>query len=304
MTSTVLSHPAGKLAPYAKPSVWRWLVRAAIDWAVIALDLWGVRRWNHPVGYFLGLIVLASRQHALSILGHDGAHFGISKRRKVNDSLASLLAMWPLGSGLDGYRKFHFLHHAATGTDKDPELTHKRWAAPQWSLPMTRGRMGRYLIRDLMGFAVIDIIRIIRIVKPASRRDQLGPMLWWTVALAVLFLTGQLWIAAMWFGATISAFWAIFRLRMWTEHTGTSATHRTSAQWWERALFVPHNTWCHYEHHRWPSIPCWNLPQLRRLDTNVPVISIAQLWREYPTYPAMPYGVPVNPIQNDRSKVA
>jgi fatty acid desaturase len=288
----VLSHPAGKLAPYAQPSVARWLGRAAIDWAIVIADLWAVRRWNHPIGYFLGMIVLATRQHAISILGHDGAHFAISKKRAINDTLASLVAMWPLGSGLDGYRKFHFLHHAVTGTDKDPELIHKRWAAPEWALPMTRGRMARYLAKDVLGLAIVDIYRVIRIVKPASLRDKLGPAIWWGCALLIMWRAGGLWIAAVWFGTMVSSFWAIFRLRMWTEHTGTSGTHRTSSRWWERAIFVPHNTWCHYEHHRWPSIPCWNLPRLRPLDTEVPVISIGELWRRYPQMPPMPFGIP------------
>jgi fatty acid desaturase len=90
-----------------------------------------------------------------------------------------------------------------------------------------------------------------------------------------------LWILLIWYAASLTAFWAVFRLRMWTEHVGTRETYRVSVSWWQRALYLPHNTWYHYEHHRWPSIPYWNLPRARALDRSEPVIPLNKLLASY-----------------------
>ena len=50
-------------------------------------------------------------------------------------------------------------------------------------------------------------------------------------------------------------------------------------------LFAPHNVWYHYEHHRWASIPFYNLPAARKLDTSVPVMTLTELYQFYAQAP-------------------
>jgi hypothetical protein len=57
-------------------------------------------------------------------------------------------------------------------------------------------------------------------------------------------------------------------------------------------IVAPHNTWMHWEHHEWPAIPFWNLPQARELETTTPVISIWELFRFYGRCPAIKTGQP------------
>lgn len=81
-----------------------------------------------------------------------------------------------------------------------------------------------------------------------------------------LLLT-PLWpVPVLWYTALLGPHWALHRLRMWLEHveapTGASAYTPT---WWERVVLVPWNIWLHPEHHDAPSIPCWALPQQRRV---------------------------------------
>jgi hypothetical protein len=88
-------------------------------------------------------------------------------------------------------------------------------------------------------------------------------------------------VIALWFGALATSYWAFFHLRMWIEHVGTDGTHRVYLSWWQRLLFAPHNTWYHYEHHRWPSVPCHLLPRARLLDQTVPIVTWSELLRHY-----------------------
>ncbi len=290
-----------KAFPLMEPSFARWMIRVLINWVeVVALFL--AMAWlHHPVGYVLGVILLATRQHALSIMAHDGAHRAISRNHAFNDLVTCIFTFWALGIGLDGYRKFHFEHHAKVGTEADPELIHKRWARPEWALPLTRTRLFFYVLKDLVGFAVVDIIRLIRIVKPVSVLDRIGPVLLWLPVLAVMYFTHTLWIAAVWWISVNTAYWAIFRLRIWTEHTGTNDVHRITARGWQRFLFQPHNTWCHHEHHLWPSIPCWNLPHARKLVSQPSPQTIGSLFSDYENAPSMPYGLPSS-TTNSKSK--
>ncbi len=275
-----------------QPQLSRWLVRVLRNWVEIGIVVGGMAWAKHPVFYLLGIWVLATRQHALAIMGHDGAHYSASTNRAVNDWLSCLLTFWPMGMGIGGYRKFHFLHHSVTGKPDDPELIHKRWASPEWSTPITRPRILYYLMRDLLGFGVRDIYRVIRIVRPATVSDWLGPLIWWSVALCGLYKINALWIAAAWLASLYSAYWAVFRIRMWTEHTGTTETHRVSASFWQKVIFLPHNTWCHYEHHRYPAVPCWNLPIVRNLEPAPPSITVMKLLSDYANYPTTSYGLP------------
>jgi fatty acid desaturase len=265
----------------SQPSLARWLWAATADWLVVlattALTMYLDSPWAWPAA----LLVIGNRQHALSILGHDGGHRLVSRRKWLNDALTNLLCFWPLGVGIHGYRKFHFSHHRLTGTVADPELELKRLATPLYDLPATRGRMVRQFCKDLLGGGLREIIDLVQHVRPLTAGDRLGPLLWWMMVGGLCVALGW-WLAVLlWFGAMLSAYWATFRLRIWIEHIGTSDTHRVHAAWWQRLLFAPHNTWYHYEHHRWPAVPCSRLPALRRLDPEVPVLPLQELFARY-----------------------
>jgi fatty acid desaturase len=281
------------LARLRTPSLPRWLAGVALDWSVIAAAL-AVAAWlRHPVVYVLAVYVVGNRQHALAIMGHDGAHGAACRPRWLNDWLTCLLCFWPLGLGLDGYRKHHFTHHRHTGTDVDPELEYKGWGAPRWDLPTRRERFARCLVLDLLGLCPRELALLRRTIPAHSPRDVLGPLLLWSAGLAVLLWAHALWIGLIWVAGLATAFWAMFRLRVWTEHMGTPGTHRIRVSWWQRMLFAPHNTWYHWEHHRWPSLPSGNLPAARELDGSEPVVPLCDLLVSYRKASEVPSGKPL-----------
>ena len=282
------------------PCVFRWLAAVLLDWAVILAALMMAARLHHPAGYVAAVLVVGNRQHALAIIGHDGAHRAASRTRWLNDTLTCLLCFWPLGLGLDGYRRHHYAHHRHTGTREDPELEYKGWGAPHWDLPTPGLRLFFLFVRDLFGLSPRELLNLRRTIPPVSQRDVVGPLLWWTAALGLLFVTGALWIALLWAISLGTAYWATFRLRVWTEHMGTPGTHRIHAAWWQRLLFLPHNTWCHWEHHRWPTYPSCTLQTVRELETKTPVEPLAGLFRSYRKSPSIPSGQPLREEERRR----
>ena len=95
-----------------------WLRDAVLDWTVIAGALGLVHVFSNPLTWLLALLIIGNRQHALAILGHDGTHFTLSHNRRLNDFLTNLMAFWPIGLTVSGYRALHFKHHKHTGTER------------------------------------------------------------------------------------------------------------------------------------------------------------------------------------------
>ncbi|HEV3002836.1 MAG TPA: fatty acid desaturase family protein [Pirellulales bacterium] len=281
------------------PNLVRWLLPLGLDWTCIVLTFVLAGTIDYWAVYVLAIFVIGTRQHALAIMGHDGAHRLACRPRWLNDLVTVLFCFWPLGLGISAYRKHHFTHHRHPGTYIDPELAYKRSRAPQWDLPSPRRRPFLYFMKDIVGLGLADLVYVMLVVPPVRVMDLLGPLLWWTVALAVIISTGGVWILAVWFLALVTSFWAMFRLRIWTEHLGTGDVHRISAHWWQRLLFLPHNTWCHFEHHRWPTVPCWNLPAARALDQSTRIWRLAELLDAYRSSKSIASGEPLVELPTD-----
>lgn len=282
----------------SQPRPGPWLRAATLDWLAItaaaaALALHLDELW----AYLLAALVVGNRQHALAILGHDGGHRLVCRRKWLNDALTNLLCFWPLGAGIHSYRRFHFAHHRSTGTALDPELELKRRATPRYDLPTSRLRMVCHFAQDLLGGGIREIIDLVEHMRPMTWGDRFGPLLWWLTVGSVCIALGALPIVLLWFGSLLTVYWAMFRLRIWTEHMGTTETHRIEANWWQRLLYAPHNTWYHFEHHRWPNVPFSCLPAARELDSATPVIGVHELFAEYARMAATGSGQPTPAVQ-------
>lgn len=242
----------------------KWLLPVIYEWAAIVCLFTAGFSLDHPTAWVAVTVLLGSRQHGLGVLGHDGAHFTAAKNRKVNDIASEVFCFWPLITGLADFRKFHFDHHRHFGTDKDPELLFKNeWSSEQWALPMTRSRIITYFLLDLVGFGLLEVVKAYRLLGKTCLRSWLGPLVWWGVIGLLLYSCGLGLAIVIWFAALGTSFWGFHRLRTWTEHVGTSSTHRVRANWWQRILITPHCSWTHYEHHTYPSVPFWRRHELR-----------------------------------------
>lgn len=266
-----------RLRALSERTAWPWLADAALDWLVIAAAMAAAMAIHNPLGYLLAVLVIGNRQHALAVLGHDGAHFTLSRSKWLNDGLTNLLAMWPLGLTVSGYRALHMKHHKETGTPEDPELMHKAARAPQWDLPASRWTVLRYALMDLIGYSLPDYSIIVRFSKPEQSKHLAGLIAFHALLIAALLLAGAWPVLLLWYGSLITSFMMFFRLRLWLEHQGTEGTQRIRLGRLQAVLLAPHNAWYHYEHHSWPTVPYHRLPELRPIVDGEPVRNLAEL---------------------------
>lgn len=221
-----------------------WYLRAAGDWALIigsiATALWA----NNILVYIAAAIIIGSRQFALSVLGHDAAHGHAGPFSNVS---ATVLCFWPMGIGLDAFRSHHWLHHRGVGITSDPELPHRQRSE------RAADYFGVFKLAalDLIGYGIPQVLRLFYIFRPTRPLDVLGPALF-----TLLFIWLAPWpVIIIWYAALLTSFSATFRLRGHTEHRGTATFHKTQPPLWQRAWYLPHGTWLHWEHHRWPALP-------------------------------------------------
>jgi fatty acid desaturase len=290
---TTTNDPArAELARLATPRFSRFAAGLAADWAVIVALFVLVRRVDHWAAYALAVAILGTRQHALGILGHDGAHRLAARRRWINNPVTQLFTMWPLATDMNAYRHFHFPHHAFLNTPRDPEMYYRRLGDPEWDLPRTTAGIAWRFARDMVGLGAFEVLRVLYSVRPRRWREAAGPLLTFALAGAAAAVTGSLWIVGLWLAAMFTSFVAVWRLRCWLEHLGTDDTHRLWLPPWFAWIVAPHNVYMHWEHHKWPAIPYWNLPRARALDTTVPILSLGDLCRLFDRSQAIKSGTP------------
>lgn len=263
------------------PNLGRWLFLALINWAEIILTFVIAHKLNHPAGYVLTWIILGTRLHALALLGHEGIHRCISKNIALNNFLANIFCALPLQQTLNWFTKFHTDHHKHLQEENDPEIHFRALTPNRWSLPLTKTKRMKLLLLDLSGIGVWESANVLRhTFKGLGFLDLAIPVAFWASFWFIFWKLNLLWVPFMWGVVLLTSYWAMFRQRALVEHLGTDDTHRTYATPFERFFFLPHNCWYHYEHHKWQGIPCWNLPAARKLDTEVPVITLPELFSD------------------------
>lgn len=261
----------------------RWLLSLAVDYAGLALTLAGIHYLACLGGlgwlavWPFGVLAVGMWQHRIGILGHDGAHgLGVG-RMAFGGFMTGLFCLWPMGMTLSGYRRFHFYHHKAVGTILDPEKKHV-WhpTLGEWEVPAKPKILAWRLAGDLLGGGLKHLAMAARLTEPNETVAMMAPFLTMTFAAITLAAYGLWWVPALWFASLPTGFWFWFRLRIWTEHithgtqTDQGPTSRLAWPWWMwplREAICPHNSWCHYEHHHDPHVPCHRLPELRRAMT-------------------------------------
>ena len=246
-------------------SLWPWVFDVVIDWSIVLAALVLVALYHSFFVVLLVVLVIGNRQHALAVLGHDGTHYTVHHNQTLNDFISNLFCFWPLLITVDGYRRLHFLHHKNTGNSNDPELMHKKARSPQWDVPMAKSRVALYMLKDLVGYSIPDLIIILTFSAPEKKRHFLPVLVLHSIFVAVCLTFGLWWIPIIWYGSLATTFMMFFRIRLWLEHQGTYETQRISLSPLVAAIIAPHKIWLHWEHHKFPAVPYHKLSQVRKL---------------------------------------
>ena len=258
-----------------RPAV-RSLAGILVDYGVIAIVIAAVTRWPHPLLYVAAVVVIGTRQHSLLTLLHEGVHRQLASSRRLNDAVSEAILAWPFLLDLESYRRFHLAHHKFVNTERDPERQLKRDWPSEWRFPRSLGSLVRLSLGDLVGVhagSFLSYMRRMNHIVGGERRP--GHRVARAVAVAttvgVLVWTGT-WLHALlfWVVPASTSLVCFARLREICEHAGVPATspalgtRTVRASLWGRFLVAPRNVGFHLEHHLFPNVPWFRLPELHR----------------------------------------
>jgi fatty acid desaturase len=271
--------PPAKVKELSALQPWRAVRATAAEWATIAAAIAISVYFANLAVYLVALIVIGSRQHALLIMGHDASHYRYLPVRWQNELFSNLFLMWPTFASVEGFRKFHATHHQFTGLSGDGNRhiwhTHNAQGElePNWVFPKTKAGLALLLLQR--AFFVTGIIWIFR----GMIGTLLIPSPHWMLAAKFGFyatVAGTLtyfdaWVGFLLYWIVPYCTWHIAAqfMRIICEHSAVesdeaeySITRTTVPTLLESLFILPRNVGYHLEHHWYPSVPFYNLPEL------------------------------------------
>jgi fatty acid desaturase len=246
-----------------------------LEWSMIFLAALACQRFWNPMLYVAVVAFIGARQHALLILMHEGTHYRLFRNRRLNDWVSEIFLAWPHLTTMRSYRRNHIAHHRYLNTLGDPDWTRKK-DEPDWQFPKHSSQILLLFMKDLTGLGAISLIRVSRSL--AANDPDKSPL--FGCSRLAFYAIAALTIAE--FGAlrSVLLFWLvpfctwlilIMHIRSIAEHfaldsdNSTSKTRTTVLGLAERCFIAPKNVNYHSEHHAFPSVPFYRLPELHRL---------------------------------------
>ncbi|HXN83726.1 MAG TPA: fatty acid desaturase family protein [Myxococcales bacterium] len=262
-------------------------------------------RFPQPLVIAAAIVFLAGQQHALAILAHQSAHYRLYETRWLNDLCGKLCGI-PLGVSMVTYRVIHRIHHNNLYSPIDPDLPLMA------GYPRGRAYLALKLAKDLLGATTLKNYayffgvrraatggkgRLPRegtatvlddtapALREAARRDRVLVVAANLALFGALIATGAFgWYLLLWVLPLATLLQVLLRLRAVLEHGAVPdtadalrAARTTLAPWWVRWLVYPHNMNYHVEHHLYPAIPHYRLPQAHRALAEAGLLELAEI---------------------------
>jgi fatty acid desaturase len=257
-------------------SQFRSTIHIVAEWTLILTAIHLCQAHFNLAVYLLTVAFIGARQHALLILMHDGVHYRLFRDRRLNDWTAEIILAWPNLISARAYRKNHFAHHRYLNTAQDPDWA-RRQGDLSWVFPMRLGRLVMLMLRDASGLGAIYYLRLALLLLSRDTGVSRGFLVarygFYAVMLTVLAWFGALHLLLMyWIVPLFTWMTVIFRIRSIAEHSAIEGrsnayaqTRSTRASVLEHVFVAPKNVNYHIEHHFYPSVPFYRLPELHRV---------------------------------------
>lgn len=251
-------------------------VAIAAEWAGIIVAVVVYQRFLHPI--FLPLVVMwiGARQHALGVLMHEGAHYLLFRNRRLNAIVSELFLAWPLFITTRAYRGSHFAHHRHVNSERDPDLARKQ--SSEWEFPKSGRALFALLAKDVFGLNTHQ--QFLELADMSDQKDVsrgfdaygAARMVFYILVLAAVTYFG-LWpvFLLLWVLPILTWLKMVMRVRSIAEHFAIENDHvytrsrTTLPSFLERLFVAPRNINFHLEHHLYPSVPFFRLPQLHAM---------------------------------------
>ncbi len=256
------------------------LAAVMAEWSIIVLAIIFHQFFSNPIIYFFVLLVIGSRMYALYSLMHDGMHGLLIKNKRLNDFYTRVFLAWPLFYSLSKSRSAHLAHHKYLKTEADPEMAHLAYG--EFQFPMRQSVWIGILVKDILGInflwyffkkkinAVLNLKNASTGKKSDSAKEELIlKIVYYGIILSAITYLGLIPdFALYWLLPYATIYQVLNRLRLATEHFNIDEenhfqTRSVHAGFVEKLLLFPHNLNYHIEHHLFPSVPFYRLPDLR-----------------------------------------
>jgi len=247
-----------------------------LEWTAVVLAATLCYHFWNPLLYLASVAFIGARQHALLILMHDGTHYRLFRNRRLNDWVTEVLLAWPHLVTMRSYRDNHLAHHNYVNTEWDPDWMRKKDNA-EWHFPQSARSLLGIFLRDLVGIGGVNLIRLAASLSSTAS----APSKAFVRSRLAFYVTVISGLIAAGCGKALVLYWVvpfftwlvlIMRIRSIAEHfaiegkSGTYGQTRTTRAGLLARLFIaPKNVNYHIEHHFFPSVPFYRLPQLHSL---------------------------------------
>jgi fatty acid desaturase len=255
------------------------------QFALLALTTWGLVSVSHPLLWVPLAIVQGFTVFNFTVLLHEVVHHAVfATRRPRMERVLGFLYAIPSGISASQFTRWHLDHHAELGSDDDDPKRHHlspkinaRWLKLLYCTPALFPIYFRAARRESSTY-------------PAALQRVIARERWLSIAAHLSVLALLLWFAG--WGAAARAhlvpvflvFPVAFTLNRLGQHysidpadpAGWSTLMR--GHWFWDAAFLNSNY--HLEHHYFPGVPFYRLPELQRVLT--PYYRQKELpWRTY-----------------------
>lgn len=253
----------------------------ASEWAMIAAAVAVGTMFPSPAVIAIAIAFVGARQQALTVIAHDASHFRLFPDRLANDLFGNLFLAWPMFISVEGFRHFHSRHHRHLNTEKDGnrELWHTHGAegelSPEWRFPKTAAGLVWLLARR-----AAFVTGLFWILRGLMGGFVMGAPIWSKIARGGLYASSafiltrfELWPMFLLFWIVPYCTWHLMiqYTRLICEHSAVRSgdpryaeTRTTIPGFLGRIFVLPRNIGYHIEHHWYPSVPFYRLPDLHR----------------------------------------
>jgi len=212
----------------------------------------------------------------IALLGGPRLAYRLFKDRRLNDWTSEIILAWPNLISARAYRRNHFAHHRYLNTAQDPDWA-RRQGDSTWVFPKHWGRLAMLMLRDLTGLGAIYYLKLALMLLSRDTGVSRGFLVarygFYAAMLAMLAWFGALHLLLMyWIVPLFTWMTVIFRVRSIAEHSAIEGrvhayaqTRSTRASLLEHVFVAPKNVNYHIEHHFYPSVPFYRLPELHRV---------------------------------------
>ncbi len=258
--------------------------------------------------YLPCIFIIAGRQGAMVQLVHEASHHLVSKNHKLNDFFGSYLCSYPIGVNFVGFRQGHNNHHVNTATENDSPTDLDKYK----DVNVKGFGLYKLFLKDLVGISALEVFLSYGKNNQKKTEKRSRKLIIYTfiklsfVQLIILsfFSFNIINYFLFWIIPLVSPHMFLMRIRGLAEHgqsnqLGCKVENNSAGTFYTRSFLTPisryrnlfviflekiligsFNVHYHHEHHIFPNIPWYNLPELNRLvSDNVIKVNTSKVYR-------------------------